>query len=104
MADTPFFSWAEDEPSNRLQPPQDIQNTGIVSGEPVARVWLNYMFNRIFKRIEPAVDDIVTVSSNLTNAQIATKYGGVSANWEYIGNEVLSGGSAGTVYFYKRVS
>ena len=110
MADTSFFSWATDtldvdDVATKLQPASDIQSTGFVRGEPIARVWLNYMFNRIFGLIEPQVNDIVTVSSALGTTAIAARYGGVAGNWTYQGNTgALTGGAAGTIYFYKRTT
>lgn len=109
MADTPFFSWATDaldvdDISTKLQPPIDIQNTGIVKGEPIARVWLNYMFNRLFTRLEPEVGDVIQTTLTLTTDAHFAKYGGLAVNWEFIGSTTLTGGSAGTVNFYKRIS
>lgn len=109
MADTEFFEWASDLEDadgvlTKLQPPVDIQVTGTTKNEPIARVWLNYMFNRIFLSIESQVGDVIQTTLTLTTDEDFARYGGLAANWAFGGTLTGTGGAASVIRIYERTS
>lgn len=86
---------------NRFEPPSQVKLSGLKSGIPLGRQWLNYQFyliNQWIKYVKdfPAVNDVVT---NTDNINPSTKYG--FGSWVYLGSQTIG---TTPVYYYKRVS
>lgn len=86
---------------NRFEPPSELKTSGLKSGVPLGRQWLNYQFNLIYEWLKylkdfPAVNDVV---SNTDHINPATKYG--FGTWSELGSQTI--GST-VVYFYKRTA
>lgn len=84
---------------NRFEPPVQVQNSGLKSGVPFGRQWLNYqlyLINQWIKYVKdfPAINDVV---SNTDHVNPSTKYG--FGTWVELGTQTIG---TTTVWFYKR--
>lgn len=87
----------------KVAPPAEIQQTGLLAGSPMARIWFNYYLNMLTGNIQFLQDEVLGVGSVLAYAQgsapdFANDFVGT---WVSIGTQVIS---ADTIEYFKRTA
>jgi len=104
------FKWCLDEndPNGDLlkkPPPEEIIQTGLLVGQPFARLWHNYAFNNIggfLAFIEDTVLGIGSIVTEVNNVNPNTL--GYRGTWVEAGEVVTTGTGARTIYNWERTA
>ena len=85
----------------KVSPPIELQQSGYVVGQPVARVWLNYQLNYLTSWVNDPFPSgfILTSKRELISDEDFHGYGGVASDWTSEGTGTLN---SSTVYYYSK--
>lgn len=102
MAYVPI-SWASDDSDpqgdpTKVIPAQEVQNTGLLRGEPMGRQWFNYIINHILTQLDGGK---TTTPTNAVRIFTAVQPDLVANGWRLIKTEALTTPVAVTMYYYE---
>lgn len=88
----------------KVEPPAELQSTGLLKNQPMGRQWFNYVLNNLCEYVSYLADAVQPSSSGTGVVIVSTKERTdlTAQGWKLIKQESVSGSSTGYINYYEK--